>query len=237
MCNLYAMTTNKEAIRELARFMNATREVDNLGASPAIFANGFAPIVRATDGGGRELSRVRWGLPSFPKQLEGKNYDSGVTNLRTLKYWKKYLEPLDRRCVVPATSFCEPDQVGGSNKNTWFAFSDERPLFFFAGAWMPQHTSVRKVKDGPTTDDLFAFLTTDANADVAPVHKKAMPVILRTAEEIERWFTIPYAEIEGGMQKPLPDGLLKIVSVGPKSDGPEGAAGVAPPATEQTSLF
>ena len=64
-----------------------------------------------------------------------------------------------------------------------------------------------------------------------------MPVILRTAEEIERWFTIPYAEIEGGMQKPLPHGLLKIVSVGPKSDGPEGAAGIAPPATEQTSLF
>ena len=30
----------------------------------------------------------------------------------------------------------------------WFALTDERPLAFFAGIWMPQWNSVRKVKEG-----------------------------------------------------------------------------------------
>ena len=35
-------------------------------------------------------------------------------------------------------------------------------------------TSVPKVKDGLTTDDLYGFLTTDPNSVVAPFHRKAM---------------------------------------------------------------
>ena len=38
---------------------------------------------------------------------------------------------------------------------------------------------MRKVKEGETTNDLFAFLTTDPNDVVGAVHPKAMPVILR----------------------------------------------------------
>jgi putative SOS response-associated peptidase YedK len=34
---------------------------------------------------------------------------------------------------------------------------------------------------------LFAFLTTEANAVVAPIHPKAMPVILTKLEEIDLW--------------------------------------------------
>ena len=235
MCNLYSMVSNKEAIRDFAKFLRTTSGMDNLPTFPGIYANGWGPIVRATDDGSRELAQVRWGLPSPSGKLVGKKYDSGVTNLRTLKFWKKYLQPLNRRCVVPATSFCEPDQVGGSKKNHWFALDGGRPLFFFAGAWLPQWTSVRKLKDGATTDDLYAFLTTDANAEVKQFHEKAMPVILRTPEEVERWFTIPYAEIAEQMQKPLPDGTLTVVNIGPKQDG-EGLL-PAPGYSAQASLF
>ena len=35
--------------------------------------------------------------------------------------------------------------------------------------------------------DLFGFLTTEANAVVAPIHPKAMPVILTTPEEVDLW--------------------------------------------------
>lgn len=218
MCNMYSMVSNKEAIRAFAKFLRTGPFIDNLPLIPGIYANGWAPIVRATDDGARELAAVRWGLPTPPGQIKG-SVDRGTTNLRTLKYWKRYLEPLNRRCVVPATSFCEPDQVGGSFQNHWFALDESRPLFFFAGAWLPQWQSVRKAADGPTTDDLFAFLTTEANAEVAPIHSKAMPVILRTPEEVERWFTIPYADIEAEMQHGLPDGSLKVVSIGPREDG------------------
>jgi len=220
MCNMYSMVSNKDAIREFTKFLRVSPHVDNMPQIPGIYANGWAPIVRATDDGTRELAAMRWGLPTPPGQIKG-SIDRGTTNLRTLKYWKRYLEPLNRRCVVPVTSFCEPDQVGGSFKNHWFALDETRPLFFFVGAWIPQWQSVRKTADGPTTDDLFAFLTTTANEEVRTVHDKAMPVILRSPEEVERWFSIPYADIEAEMQNPLPDGSLKVVSTGSKTDGAE----------------
>ncbi|MGN6424237.1 MAG: SOS response-associated peptidase [Asticcacaulis sp.] len=217
MCNLYSMRSNKEAIRDITRFLRATPEMDNLAPYPAIFANGWGPIVRNTPAG-RELARVRWGMPSPKFALQGKSYDSGVTNVRNTAspHWRRWLE-VENRCAVPATSFCEPDQATGTKANTWFALDQDRPLFFFAGIWTPAWTSVRKVKDGETTDDLYAFLTTDANAEVAAVHPKAMPVILRTADEVQAWLTLPQAEALL-MQKPLPDGCLKTVSVGVKQD-------------------
>ena len=52
---------------------------------------------------------------------------------------------------------------------------------------------------------------------VGAAHPKAMPVILRTADEVEAWLTLPQAEALI-MQKPLPDGCLKTVSVGVKQD-------------------
>jgi putative SOS response-associated peptidase YedK len=76
---------------------------------------------------------------------------------------------------------------------------------------------VRKVKEGETTNDLFGFLTIAANDVVAPIHPKAMPVILTDPAEIEAWLTAPPAEALK-LQRPLPDGMLKIVATGVKED-------------------
>jgi putative SOS response-associated peptidase YedK len=67
-------------------------------------------------------------------------------------------------------------------------------------------------------NDLFAFLTTEPNAVVAPIHPKAMPVILTNADEIETWLTAPAPEAMK-LQRPLPDNALKIVARGEKQDG------------------
>ena len=56
---------------------------------------------------------------------------------------------------------------------------------------MPEWTSVRKLKDGESTDDLYAFLTTEPNVTVAPIHPKAMPVILTERDEWETWLHAP----------------------------------------------
>ncbi len=66
---------------------------------------------------------------------------------------------------------------------------------------------MRKVKDGETNDDLFAFLTTETKADVARIHPKAMPVILDKPREWERWTFTPWAEASA-LQRPLAEGLL-----------------------------
>ncbi len=53
---------------------------------------------------------------------------------------------------------------------------------------------MRKVKEGETTNDLYAFLTTEPNAEIGAVYPKAMPVILTTPEEVETWTTAPSDE-------------------------------------------
>ena len=187
---------------------------------PGIFPDYAAPIVRNRPEG-RELAMVRWGMPSPVFALQGKKTDPGVTNVRNVKspHWRRWLG-VDNRCVVPFTSFSEPEpQPDGRRPPAWFAFDDTRPLAFFAGIWVPAWTSVRKVKEGEVTADLFAFLTTEPNAEVGAIHPKAMPVILTTEEEIDTWMTAP-AEEALKLQRPLPDGALRIVARGEKQDGP-----------------
>ena len=81
-----------------------------------------------------------------------------------------------------------------------------RPLAVFAGVWT-RRTSVRKLKDRESTDNLFGFLTTDANAVVAEVHPKAMPVVLTSIDEVETWLTAPFDKALA-LQRPLDDGGL-----------------------------
>ena len=64
---------------------------------------------------------------------------------------------------------------------------------------------------------MFGFLTTEANAVVAPIHPKAMPVILTTPEEIDQWLEADTVDALS-LQQPLPDVALRIVAKGEKED-------------------
>jgi putative SOS response-associated peptidase YedK len=76
---------------------------------------------------------------------------------------------------------------------------------------------VRKAKEGEVTADLFGFLTTAPNAEVAKVHPQAMPVILTTKDDCDLWMSGDW-ESASKLQRPLPDGSLKIVASGEKED-------------------
>jgi putative SOS response-associated peptidase YedK len=155
------------------------------------------------------------GKPVDFKELLRMEPDGGTTNIRNVKskHWTRWLG-VESRCVVPFNSFSEFNKAEGGD--IWFALDDTRPLTCFAGSWT-NWTSVRKIKEGETNNDIFAFLTTEANAEVGAIHPKAMPVILTTPDEVEAWMTAPPDEALK-LQRPLPDGSLRIVTRGVKED-------------------
>ena len=222
MCNLYSLTKGQDAIRRLFDEEGELADrTGNLPPLPGIFPDTHAPIVRRDPKeGGCELVMGRWGMPSPAFAQKGRRTDPGVTNIRNTAspHWRRWLGPA-HRCLVPFTAFSEYESTkDGRKEPVWFALGAERPLAFFTGL-RAEWTSVRKVKDGETTDELFGFLTTEANAAVAPVHPKAMPVILTEPDEWETWLTAPWEEAQV-LQRPLPDDALEIVARGERRDPP-----------------
>ena len=224
MCNLYSQTKSQDAMRHLFDDVLQGDEelVDTVGNLPpltGIWPDYAAPIIRASATGGWQLVNARWGMPTPQKFLEGKKTDKGVTNIRNVAspHWRRWLG-VEHRCLAPFTSFSEIDERSGAPRNSpvWFALDENRPLAFFAGL-RTEWTSVRKLKEGEITAELFGFLTCAPNAEVQPVHPKAMPVILTTPQEWRQWLTAP-TEKALELQRPLEDGQLKVVAEGVRED-------------------
>jgi putative SOS response-associated peptidase YedK len=221
MCNLYSVTKSQQAIRDAFRVM--TDRAGNMPPLPGIFPDQMAPVVRHGRDG-RELAMLRWGFPCPP----GVPGNRAVTNIRNTgsSYWRAWMQP-EYRCIVPATAFCEYAS-GRPAVPYWFALGEDRKLFAFAGLWRPW-TGTRGIKADPVDGEhhLFAFLTCAPNAEVAPIHPKAMPVILTTPEECDAWMTAPIPEALE-LQRPLADGLLSVVARGENQDPPASSPERAP---------
>jgi hypothetical protein len=100
---------------------------------------------------------ARWGMPG-PPQFGG----APNTNIRNVgsPHWRGWLGK-QNRCIVPATSFCEYADTKPRETPKWFALSQDRLLFAFAGLWTPWRGVRRRrkmtkalsiVRNGPCTD-------------------------------------------------------------------------------------
>ena len=197
MCNLYRMTSNADAIRQL--FGPLDTGGANVPPQLEIFPDYAAPVIVAGEDG-RRLVSMKWGWPP-PGQVK-----RPVTNIRNLAspMWRNALSDPARRCVVPVTAFSEwssePDPVTGRKRKHWFGLRDAE-LFAFAGLWRP-------TADGPR----YAFLTCAANDLVGRIHPKAMPVILDRPEEADRWLSAS-GEEAAAMQCPLADEAMHEIEL------------------------
>ena len=215
MCNLYALTTGQQALRDLAAALAlgpVSDELGNLPLLPGLYPDGEAPIIGLSrTAAGPVLRMARWGMPSPAFALAGKSVDRGITNIRNTAspHWRRWLGPA-HRCLVPFTAFAEHVKTDAGFAPLWFSRAGEEPLACFAGI-ATRWTGVRKKAEGEVTLTLFGFLTCEPNADVAPHHPKAMPVVLTDVAEQRRWLTADWAEAKA-LQRPLGDGALQVVA-------------------------
>jgi putative SOS response-associated peptidase YedK len=185
MCNLYSLTRNKDAIARLFR-VSHNRAAD-YAPLPAIFPGHAAPVIRPSADGERELVVMSWG---FVLPQPGKA-PRRVTNTRDDKvlgsrFWRDSFET--RRCLVPATAFCEPHDGRKPATWHWFALKGEepRPPFAFAGLWRRWVGPIKK--DGPTVEiDTYSFMTTAPNALTIGINHERSPVLLTSAAECDAW--------------------------------------------------
>jgi putative SOS response-associated peptidase YedK len=186
MCNLYSMTRNREAILRLFRVShNRTTAFEPLSA---IFPGYQAPIVRQAADGERELVNLNWGFVLLQKDRAPRR----VTNVRddkilTSPFWKKSFE--QRRCLVPASSYCEPK---GEKPATWHWFalngSEQRPLFAFPGVWTRYWGPLKKGGDNVELE-VFAFMTTEPNELTVSINHERMPVLISDPADFETWLS------------------------------------------------
>ena len=213
MCNRYENRGSVAQVRRLAeklkRTMATTASTDNLAPQDNIYPDQDAPIIRNLPDSKLELAMARWGFPPIPGQKPP------ITNIRNLKskWWaqvnREWLTAPVYRCLVPFTAFAEPVV-----KSNWFVVPGEE-VAYFAGVWRPwrgerlaeqpgQKRRAREERDW----NLYAFLTTDPNDIVRPIHEKAMPVILVDAAQQTEWLAGGEASLR--LQRPLPNELLQI---------------------------
>lgn len=214
MCNLYSMTTAREALIRMFRVSdNRASAVDPL---PAIFPGHTAPVVRHAGDGERELVLLSWGfvLPQQGKAAK-RVTNARADKVRSSRFWKGSFE--ERRCLVPVSSFSEPKGRQPAVWH-WFALKGEepRPPFAFAGLW--RHWKGPLKDGGEVVEmDVYAFLTTTPNRVVADIHPSRMPVMLGSQDECDTWLE-GSAEEAFQLARPYPADEMHIVHSGEKQD-------------------
>lgn len=201
------MTSNREAIIRL--FNVGDNRAAAVEPKRAIFPGHDAPVVRLAEDGDRELTSLSWGFVLNLKDQAPKR----VTNVRDDKldsrFWNASFR--ERRCLVPVTSFSEPKGKRPAIWH-WFALSNDRDPFAFAGIWRSYNGPVRKDGDNVSIDT-FAFLTTKPNNLVAKIHPSRMPVMLVGEDAHTQWLNGSVDEAKA-LIKSYPADEMKIVQEG-----------------------
>ena len=220
MCNLYSQRRSREEVARL--FAVPHNRTESFEPVDAIFPGHRAPVIRPTADGGRELVTMSWGfvLPQAGKAPRR------VTNTRDDKvlqsrFWTQSFR--ERRCLVPATAFCEPHDDRTPATWHWFALkgSEPRPSFAFAGIWRDHKGPIKK--DGPVVElQTYSFMTTQPNALTLSINHERSPVLLTTPEEWETW-TKGTPDEAMSLVRPIDPDRLRIVQEGmSKHDAGEG---------------
>lgn len=216
MCNLYehriAVAEIADTLDQIGLDLNARSRAQN---HPPDYcgADNDGPVIIA-DGRTASIETLRWGFPPI------RDGAKPITNIRNLdsRWWTgvngTYLTEPYYRCLVPFDRFAEWNST--AKGNAWFRTTDPAPSFF-AGVWRPWTGERLKAVEGKKRRQrvkdswrLFAFLTTEPNAVVAPIHPKAMPVILTDPSDCAEWMAGGKDSLR--LQRPYPADQMTQIS-------------------------
>lgn len=184
MCNRARFRGEPETLFGASSKLFSERPRDNRFDPQELRPRSRSYVVRE-EGGTRGWDVMAWdvlaGAAKFPM--------TNVRNLR-LPQWRQLASSAENRCIVPLTEFAEftPERHDlGDGKaplkgEMWFSVTDQ-PTFAVAGFWQP-------TASGPS----FAMVTCDANELVAPIHPKAMILILEP-EDVDTWLHGSYEDV------------------------------------------
>jgi putative SOS response-associated peptidase YedK len=167
MCGRYVQTTPAEALGRLLGF----DERPNLAPRWNVAPTQAAPVIRQGEDGRRHLVQLRWGLvPGWAKDLAfgAKAINARAETVATKPAFRDAFRR--RRCLVPADGYYEWMASGATKQPYRFVLRDGG-VMVFAGLWERWRAPAGEAVE------TFAFVTTDASPDVAPVHDR-MPVLL-----------------------------------------------------------
>lgn len=197
MCGLYSFRRAPEEARNLFGYV----EQANFPPRPTIAPTEPIAIVRR-QGFERHLALVRWGLvPGWTKEPKPGRpcINARAETVLTKPFFRNAMRR--RRCLVPADGFYEWRGAPG-RKQAFLLHRPNHELFAFAGLW-----EYWMAPDGSEIETA-AIITTDANADVRPIHER-MPVII-DPDDFDTWLDCERvtATEAAKLLRPAPDGTF-----------------------------
>jgi putative SOS response-associated peptidase YedK len=200
MCNRFRQVKTKENL-SLIFDAEPLRDPAPEEVRTDIYPKYRAWIIRKQDGR-RVLDHLPWGIPLSMRGKQGQPLaPKPITNVRNLdsNFWRSTIAKPEWRCLVPFTSFAEPKpgkDEEGKPANWWFTLPASE-VACFAGIWRPSEWG-----------NVFSFLTCEPNPLVAPLHPKAMPVILQP-EDYDTWLDAD-TDNACSLSQPFPSQLMAV---------------------------
>jgi putative SOS response-associated peptidase YedK len=170
VCGRFGLFVTPEVLEE---FFTLTDFTAARSSSPRYnLTPGQAVAVVREHEGKRRLDALQWGLIPFwakdatiGRKLINARLDTVATKPAFREAWAR------RRCLIPASGFYEWSEPVGGRKRPHFIHPSVEPVLALAGLWERWRS--------PAGDKLetCVIVTTDANAQLAPIHDR-MPLLI-----------------------------------------------------------
>ena len=195
MCNLYTVRKSRE---EVAAYFRARKPAVEVNLPDDILPGTPGLVIREADGG-RVLQSMVWGFPMRFASMKPGSKPKPVNNIADIaKFtWKALAQKPPSRCLIPLTSFAEPEGPKGAKTRTWVTVKGQ-PIAAWAGLW----------RDSDEWGPVYSGAMTDCNEAMRPLHDR-MPVLLMP-DEFDQWLRGSFDDLVALQKRCFPNELIDI---------------------------